>query len=94
MAELEPNWYRCTECHWTAHTDDWDHVTDPHPLPGQEPDVWVVCADCRSPEQYEILCDDPDCIEPATCGSVHLQRFRWTCFKHCEHGEEGDPGVR
>ena len=73
----------CEDCGWKGTVKSADRVIDPKPLPNTEPDHWVVCPDCRAPENMSTACDFEDCWLTATIGTPTNDGYRWTCHKHC-----------
>jgi hypothetical protein len=75
---------RCTMCEAIMNMEQLDRVTDPHPLVGQEPEQWLVCPRCRTPENFVHLCDEPGCKITATCGwtDPRIEMYRRTCSVH------------
>jgi hypothetical protein len=67
----------CTECGWFGMEDDVDSVPDP----GSD-EVWRVCRNCRAPEHFVIVCDEPGCRLPVTCGTPSASGYRQTCGNH------------
>lgn len=67
----------CSECDWRGTDAEADHVQDP-----KGPDVWQVCPKCRTPEHLEMVCDEPDCWLPVSCGTPTPTGYRSTCHHH------------
>jgi hypothetical protein len=72
----------CTACDVQMLTSEIDRVADPHPLPNTKPDVWSVCPNCRTPENFKTVCDAPGCTLEASCGTPTYEGYRWTCHNH------------
>ena len=72
----------CDNCGWHGLSQEVDTVTDPRPLPNTEAEVWMVCPDCRIPENLVRVCDEPNCWLPVSCGVNTTNGFRMTCSKH------------
>ena len=74
--------FRCTECDWTGPWDKFDQVTDPHPK-GTVASMWLVCPKCRTPENNEVMCDEPGCEQRGSCGTPdNMGGYVWTCYEH------------
>jgi hypothetical protein len=73
---------RCTECDAVVDRGDWDVVIDPRPLPGEQADEWAVCRNCRAPDKFVLLCDEPGCLRDVSCGTPTAEGYRHTCGDH------------
>lgn len=71
--------WRCTNCKEVMHETDIDLVKDPESI-----NEWSVCPHCRTPENFEPVCDEPGCSLPVSCGFPTPDGYRQTCHKHCE----------
>lgn len=67
----------CTECGWHGTAAEIDRVQDP-----RSPEVWNVCPKCRTPEHIVTACDQPECWQPASCGTPTAEGYRQTCGDH------------
>lgn len=67
----------CTECGWRGTVAEIDRVPDP-----KSPETWNVCPKCRAPEHITTACDQPECWQPASCGTPTAGGYRHTCSKH------------
>lgn len=67
----------CTECGWRGDDTTVCRVKDPGGV-----DIWRVCPDCRTPENMVLMCDEPDCVLPVTCGTPIPNGYRRTCGNH------------
>jgi len=81
-AMIESGKIKCTECGWIGKMADADEVTDPRPLPDTVPETWWVCPECRTPENFRILCDEPGCQFDVSCGTPTPDGYRQTCHDH------------
>lgn len=57
-----------------------EQLTDPNPF--EEKEVVEGCPACRQVDTVEILCDEPGCLELASCGTPTPGGYRWTCYEH------------
>jgi hypothetical protein len=69
--------YQCQECREISRLAALDKVTDP-----KSPRVWVVCPKCRTPENFNRVCDEDGCTQLVTYGSPTTTGYRSTCAKH------------
>ena len=68
----------CVKCDWHGMAIDVDRVPDPR---GE--DVWMVCPKCRTPENFQTACDEPDCwLEYTLITRVAGGGYRHSCNKH------------
>ena len=72
------NRYKCSEC-GTVRTDRFI-LKSPNPFDEAE-EIWG-CPKCRSIDSFQQMCDEPDCIEIATCGWPSPHGYRLTCGEH------------
>ena len=78
--------YECTECGW--HGFEKQLLSAPNPFSDNGEDLIYGCPHCLTPENFTLICDEPDCWEPGTCGTPTKDGYRYTCHKH-KPKEEG-----
>lgn len=49
------------------------------------------CPLCKSIDSSQPACDEPDCWEPATCGTSTLDGYRHTCGTHAPRTTREQP---
>jgi hypothetical protein len=79
---MEKGKIKCTDCGWIGTSESADQVEDPKPIEGTEPDFWLVCPECRTPENFQSLCDEPGCKKAVSCGKPTPNGYRQTCSQH------------
>ena len=80
---VEKGKLKCTECEYIGTIETMDQVTDPKPIEGTTPDIWTICPECRMPEHFISLCDEPGCKKEVTCGTPTPNGgYRQTCSEH------------
>jgi hypothetical protein len=69
----------CTEwqCLWVGPESDALQAPDPF----NSGATLLACPDCRE-QSLRMCCDEPECIDEATCGTPTLEGYRHTCGKH------------
>ncbi len=70
--------FYCRECDWRG----LEPLRAVNPFSEDEDDVMHGCPKCREPNRIGVACDEPDCWEPATCGTATPNGYRKTCGKH------------
>lgn len=75
--------FRCKECGWIGQESEIVKFPDP-----ESSNIWNICPQCRAAEQFENICDEPECNSIATCGWPTLDNnYRRTCYKHMKKNE-------
>lgn len=70
--------WRCTECNDTMEVSDIDSVQDP-----KSDNIWSVCPHCRTPEHFDLVCDEPGCMKIVSSGwPTPDGGYRRTCYLH------------
>ena len=69
---------RCTECHWIG--TDTALLSAMNPFDTEE--TIQGCPECKSIESCNVVCDEPECKDFATCGTPTKDGYRHTCGKH------------
>lgn len=41
-----------------------------------------ACPKCKKVQEFKMACDEPNCWEPASCGTPIPNGYRETCGKH------------
>lgn len=67
----------CDGCGWKGTTDGVDKIKDP-----KGDDHWLVCRECRTPEHFDMVCDEDGCWEKVVAGTPSINGYRNTCSKH------------
>ena len=76
--------YICTDCGYITYSNNWR--TAPNPF---EPGETILgCPNCSGVDTATGVCDEPECREPATCGTPTPAGYRHTCGKHCTREEK------
>jgi hypothetical protein len=70
--------WRCQECGWRGDEEEIISFADPV----LEGNSWNICPECRAAEQFDNMCDEPECRKVATCGWPSPEGYRRTCFEH------------
>lgn len=65
-------------CGWHGSSDDVLIA----PSPFYPTDILWACPWCKVVNETYTACDEPDCWEPATCGTPTQSGYRSTCGKH------------
>src|SRR5258705_10630499 len=81
-AMIERGKIRCMSCGWAGTLTDPDKVPDPRPLEGTIPNIWFVCPECRAPDHFYFVCDEPGCKHHVKCGTPTPEGYRSTCYRH------------
>lgn len=68
---------KCRECGWRG--DDAEMLNGKNPFDDSE--IWG-CPKCFSIDCCEVVCDEIDCWNVATCGSPTSEGYRQTCGRH------------
>jgi hypothetical protein len=79
--KLKP--WRCGHCGETFREDKF--LRAQNPFSSEENDIIVGCPSCKSIGEFSQLCDEPKCLEEATCGfpvKIGFGGYRRTCGKH------------
>jgi hypothetical protein len=68
----------CRECGW--------HGLNTDALVAQNPfdtnDTIQGCPSCSSAECLRMACDEPNCLQPVSCGTPTKDGYRHTCSAH------------
>ena len=40
------------------------------------------CPKCKTPQDFFLACDEPECWQKATCGTPTVSGYRQTCHQH------------
>jgi len=70
--------WKCQDCGW--HGSDEEIISFADPV--LEGNIWSICPECRAAEQFDNMCDEPECKQLATCGWPSTESYRRTCFEH------------
>ena len=70
------------ECGHVCTEDEMDRVVDPRPRPGEPATTWLVCPACRTPENWQAICDEPGCARHVSCGTPTPAGYRNICHQH------------
>ncbi len=69
---------RTCDCGWQG---NWgDLLSAPSPFDADE--MIFACPKCKAIDKTHAVCDEPDCWEPATCGTPTADGHRTTCGGH------------
>jgi hypothetical protein len=70
--------WRCTDCGWTGNESEL--LSAPNPF---APEGTILgCPNCKTVDQFDEMCDEPECDQRATCGFPTPTGYRRTCFDH------------
>lgn len=77
---VRPARWRCRVCS-RIHADA-DLLRAPSPF--DPSDTLIGCPWCKAVEDFEQVCDEPDCKLPASCGWLTGEgmEYRHTCYAH------------
>ena len=81
---MSKDYIRCGDrrCGWIG---TWGEVPFA-PNPFDPADTLHACPLCKTIDNFEECCDEPECFEPATCGTPIPNGYRRTCHKHMPKG--------
>ena len=83
---MTKDYVRCaiSRCGWIGR---WREVPfAPNPFVTDE--TLYACPSCKTIGNFYDCCDEPECFEPASCGTPTQNGYRRTCLKHMP--KEGD----
>ena len=69
---------KCLECSWTGNSEDVRVHENPF---APETDI-TGCPQCSAVNTCELVCDEPDCWQLVSCGTLTNTGYRQTCGKH------------
>lgn len=77
-AEIDAGRWMCRECGAVSVVAGM--LTAPNPF--RPDDTIHGCPDCAGIDCFDLLCDEPDCERPTTCGTPTANGYRGTCGLH------------
>ena len=76
---------KCYNCGWQGMESEMLSARNPFDLK----EKIFACPKCWDVEgSYVVVCDEPGCWDPVTCGTPTKSGYRFTCSRHAPTPEE------
>lgn len=70
--------YKCNSCWAICSYDEMLVVSNPYDA---SKDI-EICPTCKDSECFDMMCDEPGCLNIRSCGTPTESGYRMVCYKH------------